>query len=261
MVNLKSFIGLLVILSLFIFGSVLAADYGEGRYSLGIYGQGEDSEGGGGAAGGGGGGGSGSSTSTSTQNADNTIMTLSTPDDLPGDVAESIFELTCTSGACTVTANEVSDLPGEIAIVYETMGGSFVAAVRLVCNGNVGQGTAQFTLEPVAGTTCDNIRVSHVQDDGTVNPTDITECTIESDGSMSLSVSFEGCSYLVVWQAQEEGVQPTVAPPELTEEEVITTETAQTAAGTGAGVWILILVLVVVILVVYFVYKKKRTKF
>lgn len=257
--NNKLVLGL--ILFLFVLStSVFAADYGEGRYNLGPYGVGEDSDSGGGASSGGGGGGSGSSSSSSVQSADNTLLTLSTPDDLPGDIAQSSFQLKCVTGRCSVTANEVMDLPSEIAsVVYQQLGGLFVASVRLQCDGQLGEGTAHFVLEPVEGLTCDNLRVSLVEDDGTVNNVEVEECVVNDDGSLEFTVKFVGCSYLVVWQAPEGEAQPTVAPSESMEEEVVPVEVqAATEVAGGSGVWIVLLVLVIIVGLGYLFYRKKK---
>ena len=253
------FLYLTFLISLCLLSSlVFATDYGSGRYGFGTYGNGEEDHRAGGGGAGGGGAGGGSRSSASVSDGGEAVINLQVPNDLENDVAESSFTLSCLSDRCTVTANEISDLPSEVSAVYEGYG-EFIAAVRLQCVGDVGSSTASINVDSSACANCEGLRVSRVSDDGSAEDSSV-DCNDNEDSSLDVTATFSGCDYLVVWQEFGEEVRPTTDTGAFdveTEGAGVQVEEVQSAEGAG-GLWLLVGLLVVVVLVIVIVALKKR---
>lgn len=256
-----SLVFLIILFSLFLVSNIFSSNYGGCRYGYGLYGLGEDCGSGasGGSSGGGGSGGGGSGgTATATTQAAGTVN-VETPDDL-GDGISSSFEFACGS-ECQTSVNEIStDTFLSETKMTASSGEELLGAVKLECSGDVSTATASVSVEVSDDVGCDNLRVDFVNDDGTIESTDLNSCS-KSGSTVSVSVSHSGCSYLAVWKTvgkKEAEVQPTVTVP-VEETPKIEEESVAQAVGTKkTGLLYLLLGVVVVLVIVFFVLKKKK---
>ncbi len=123
------------------------------------------------------------------------------------DSVEFGLESVCPSGRCSASATEVTASNIDSS-VYE--GGRFIAAVRLECTGDIESSTVQFNVGSSVGTTCTDLRVSHVSDSGSVQRLEPTSCGSGSGGSLDVTVTFNGCSHVVVWEEESCSPSPEV---------------------------------------------------